>query len=941
MKENKIAIRIKQLVFIVAIFIMAKTHAQYFGGNPIGQKWLQYNTDVARVIFPNGMENAAKRVLENASKIQQNDRSSLGTMQRKISVILQNGRTESNAYVGLAPWRSEFYTIAPQDPFELGALNWVDNLSIHEFRHVQQYSNFNQGLSKFASILLGEQGQVVANSAAVPDWFFEGDAVYNETKFSPQGRGKLALFMSSYKSLYLSQKHYNYMQMRNGSYRKYIPNHYDLGYLLVTYGRKKYGDSIWHSITADAASFKSVFYPFQKAVQKYTGISFPQFVADAMKFYQLKWDGEKEAQPKWVSATTMHDVVDYRYPYATQEGSMVVLKKSLKNIPAFYLVEQDGTEKKIANRAISFEDYYSYKNNQIIYASYQPDIRWGNREYNSIQVLNIQNGVAHQLATHTKYYAPDISMNGQLIAAVEMDPIKGASLVLLDSAGKQLQHFHKEGWVLASPKFSANDQAVFFTARNDLGEMSLMKKSIDSAASPKTIIPFSNQIIGYLTVQGDTLLYTISNQGRDEIWALIEKGGNYSNYRMASYATGLYQAVLSDHGTKLIGSVFTADGYRLASFLPKWQLNATGVGLKDLYIPELYRASEEALLKTDQATTLLAEKYGAAKGLVKLHSWRPMYSDPEYSFTLYSDNVLNTFHSELAYTYNQNEGSHKLGVSGVYGGTFLQPMMGWDQFWSRSGYYRNDTLLHWNESNAYIGLQLPLNLSGGKAFRYFTISSTYHFDQLKWTGIGEKLFQNKQFNAVQSRIDYLSQMQQAKQQIYPHWGQRLTVQYKTLVGHNSATQLLLAGSFYLPGLSNNHSIVVSAAYQQRDTLQQYLFSNGFPFSRGYMAVDFPRMWKIGFNYHLPIAYPEWGFGNIVYLSRIRANTFYDYTRGKSLRTGIQYDFASTGAEIYLDTKWWNQQAVSFGIRYSRLLNNEFRGITQPNVWEFIMPINLF
>jgi len=183
MMKNKFAIKYQQLFFVLATFCMSTSSAQYFGGNPIGQKWLQYNSDAARVIFPIGMEASAKRIIVNAASIREKDPSSLGLKQRKISVILQNGRTESNAYVGLAPWRSEFYTIAPQDPFEMGALNWINNLTIHEFRHVQQYSNFNKGLSKFASILLGEQGQILANSAAVPDWYFEGDAVYNETKF--------------------------------------------------------------------------------------------------------------------------------------------------------------------------------------------------------------------------------------------------------------------------------------------------------------------------------------------------------------------------------------------------------------------------------------------------------------------------------------------------------------------------------------------------------------------------------------------------------------------------------------------------------------------------------------------------------------------------------------------------------------------------------------
>ena len=99
------------------------------------------------------------------------------------------------------------------------------------------------------------------------------------------------------------------------------------------------------------------------------------------------------------------------------------------------------------------------------------------------------------------------------------------------------------------------------------------------------------------------------------------------------------------------------------------------------------------------------------------------------------------------------------------------------------------------------------------------------------------------------------------------------------------------------------------------------------------------MWKIGVNYHLPLLYPDWGFGNIVYFTRIRANVFYDYTDLKSLRYQTHYQLRSYGTEIYFDTKWWNQQPLQFGIRYSRLIDSKLVG-QQPNQWEFILPITL-
>ncbi len=60
-----------------------------------------------------------------------------------------------------------------------------------------------------------------------------------------------------------------------------------------------------------------------------------------------------------------------------------------------------------------------------------------------------------------------------------------------------------------------------------------------------------------------------------------------------------------------------------------------------------------------------------------------------------------------------------------------------------------------------------------------------------------------------------------------------------------------------------------------------------------------------------------------------------YTNGQTYNG----TFRSYGSEVYFDTKWWNQLAVSFGIRYSRLLDPDFGG-RGPNQWELILPLNL-
>jgi hypothetical protein len=325
---------------------------------------------------------------------------------------------------------------------------------------------------------------------------------------------------------------------------------------------------------------------------------------------------------------------------------------------------------------------------------------------------------------------------------------------------------------------------------------------------------------------------------------------------------------------------------------------------------------------------------------LNFHSWRPDYTDPNFSFTVFGQNILNTLQTEASYTFNRNESSHKIGIDAIYGGTYVQPTLGVSQTWNRTVVQNRDTTFTYNELNGRVGFRLPLNFSGGTFYRSFRLSTTYNRQQVNWTGIGKKIVPDRDFDFLEGRLAYSQQIQRAVQQVYPRFAQTLSLQYRRSISKLRANQLLLNAGLYLPGVHTTHNIVMTAAYQQRDTMNQYLFSNNFPFSRGYTTVDFPRMWKAGANYHVPLLYPDWGFGNVVYFQRIRANGFYDYTLTKSLRTRTKYNFSTVGAEIFFDTKWWNQQAVSFGVRYSRLLDKEYRRATHPNKWEVILPVGL-
>ncbi|HXL54883.1 MAG TPA: hypothetical protein VN958_01415, partial [Chitinophagaceae bacterium] len=578
------------------------------------------------------------------------------------------------------------------------------------------------------------------------------------------------------------------------------------------------------------------------------------------------------------------------YPYSTEDGSLIVLKNTYRDIPAIFKLNTDKTETKITVRDIAYDDYFSYNNNKIVYAAYQADVRWGNRDFSIIKMHDVNTGEEKRISSHTKYFSPDISHNGKTIAAVEIKENLRSDIVVMNEDGIVSKRFTSNNHIIYSyPKFSADDQFLYVMIRNDKGDMGIEKRNINDG-NTTIILPLKNHIIGFPLVKGDTLLYSCSNNGRDEIWAYVNKQNK--NYRLASYATGLYQATFAEDG-KLVSAAFTSSGYRLAKFNAQWQPVDLNDTLTSLYVLKPFNEKYNALLESVPLTHYRVTKYPKLFHPFNFHSWSPYLDYPNYSFNIYGQNILNTLQSQLYYNYNDDEKYHRVGYTAIYGGWYLQPFLDINQTWNRNGLTDSGSV-KWNEFNASAGLSLPLNFSKGRQYRNLTFFASYNVNNIQWKTNSKKLLND--LNYVNLRLFYAGQIQKAPDQIYPHWAQSLRLQYRASATSITAHQLLASGSFYLPGFAKTHSLVLNGAFQARDTAGKYFFTNNFPFSRGYEAIDLPRVWKIGANYHFPLWHPDWGFANVVYFLRVRANVFYDYTEAKSLRTDTHYKFRSYGAE---------------------------------------------
>ena len=916
------------IVFIFSGFI--STYGQRFGANPSSVKWKKIRGTVADVVYPLGSDSAAKRVNAITRFLENQSSGRLGNASLRIPIVLQTLPTVSNAYVGLGPWRSEFFLFPPQDALYLGSTSWLDNLSVHEYRHVHQYANFRKGLSKFAYLIAGQEGQALANSASVPDWFFEGDAVYTETKYLSQGRGRLPGFYDPFRSLWLANKKYGYQKLRSGSMKDLVPNHYALGYLLVAYGYGRQGDSFWAKVTGDASRFKGLVYPMQSAIKRHTGLQFNAFVRRAIDSFQLNMPVEvSQYNAQMVNKLDAKKVADHHFPIFLGGDSVLALRRAYNQLP-HWVIFSKGKASRLNVKNIGADDYYTYKGGNVVYAAYSPDLRWQWKENSDIILYNIYDRTEQRVTRGKRYFSPDLSNGGQQLIAVDVAPGGKTSLDLINrETGERMKRFENSSGIYFSyPVFNHSDSIVYVIGRKDDGASALLQLDLASGSFSE-VLPYNNAPMSFLRLRGNKLMFTVAQGQTNQFWEHDLVSGKTGV--LANGVTGFYAGDIHEDGKKIIYSSPSAEGE---------QVYSADYRFMEANIHPLKNTNEADLMVDVNASKDPITDYKKAEGLFRIHSWRPFYEQPEWSFSLYGQNLLNTMVSSYEYVYNENEGSHRVGVNLAYGG--LYPWITGGTNYTMNRTFRDSSrLIRWNEWTGNVGLRLPLNFTSGKLYKQLDLSTRIHAVSVDYDNKNTVSFKDRFIPYLQHQVSWSMQTQQAVQHIYPRFAFVSRLQSRMAIGNTNANQLFWGSQLYLPGVGRNHSMVLGFNYQSRDTMRQYSFSNGFAMARGYDAIDYPRMWRTSFNYHMPLVYPDLGIGNIVYFLRVRSNFFYDDMHLKSLRTGKTINLRSTGTEVYFDTKWWNQQSVTFGLRYSRLLDTKmFVKPPNPNRWEFIMPIDL-
>ena len=316
----------------------------------------------------------------------------------------------------------------PQSFSALSSTPWVDLLTLHEFRHVQQTSNERRGLTRFFGLLQGQIGWAVFSNLAVPNWFSEGDAVVMETALSSAGRGRTPAFSKDLRALLGANVIYKYPKARNGSFRDLVPDHYRYGYALLTYARERFGNDVWKPVLQEGAAYRSLLYPFSRALKRQTGFSTRELYYTAMSDLEQAQDSVLAAAGPLVEGKAIGDdtreIRSYRFPFTDGRGRLLALRSSYNSLPA--LVEVGSPDRVLTRVGVQREPWLDGGNRFVVWTEYRQNPRYTNQNYSDLIIYELGSGRRRILTTNGHYLSASLSPDERQLVAVWYDPPRGS-----------------------------------------------------------------------------------------------------------------------------------------------------------------------------------------------------------------------------------------------------------------------------------------------------------------------------------------------------------------------------------------------------------------------------------------------------------------------------------------------------------------------------------
>lgn len=893
----------KATIYILLFLLLAalstkRSHAQYFtaGQDPASIRWEQIQTPRFQVIFPAGFKEKADYVTNILEYAYERAGRSLDHQPRKISVVLHNRSVTSNGFVAPAPDRMELFSVPPQDNMDMP---WLEHLVIHEFRHVVQIDKLDQGLTRVLSYVFGEQANAVV-AGLIPMWYLEGDAVLSETALTTNGRGRQPSFSRITRARLRDTAHlFSFDKMLLGSYRDQTPNHYELGYHLVSYGRMKHGTDLWEDLENHVGRRPYQLVSYNLGLKRFSGLYSRGLYDSAMTWFGRFYGRSSDTPSAGGSNMTPFphdDYRSYRFPVPASGKGFYAIRKDYSHNTRIVHITQEGEETVFIPGLMTF-DRISHSNGLIAWSERVPDMRWSNRSFSVVRVYDTRRDRVRTIKDKTRWFAPDISPKGHRLVAAEVSQKNRFSLVTCDvQDGTDVRRFeHPRGIFLQQPVWSADGSYVYVIGLTDQGK-GIFQLNPRSGIWSTVMEPVYREI-NHLSAGTDNIYFRAARRHKEQIFAYNTREDRL--YQVTSVPVNASDVSFSGTSASLLYSSYKANGYNVRS-LPLHKDVFTAVAQapadEEPLVDSLARQEDSLFFsKAIPSREYPSRPYRKWQNLFNFHSWAPFYmnyntsspalTDLAPGVSLFSQNILSTAITTLGYSY-QND-AHRLHSNFTYKGWY--PVFDIStSYGGKPGVVRPSSVDWAPElTNDYLKvdatLSLPLNLTRGHTVAGVTPSVSYEYDRQYYYYRPENYYL-RGLKTIDYGLWFYSYRRMAYRDIFPRWGVTFNMNVRSspfseeLLGNMTA----LTGKVFMPGFMEDHGISLAAGYQKQNP-EAYLYSSFLQFPRGVDARNTEKLYTFESEYVFPLAYPDWNLPSLLYVKRLKGKLFFDYAMNEYRR----------------------------------------------------------
>jgi hypothetical protein len=903
--------------------------------NPLSVKWRQIEASGFRIIYPDEMEKEAQRMANTLPLIYPHVGSSLNTRKTSIPVLLQNRGVVANGFVQLAPKKSEFYTTPPQ---QFDSQDWLNNLAVHELRHVSQFDKLTAGKAR----PFPEDIYFAWFGISIPVWFFEGDAVGIETALTRSGRGRQPSWIMPYRARLLEGKKTTYSKAYFGSDKDITPGYYQLGYLMTSNIRSQQGKDIFDSVLTDIRKRPLRLYPFSNSLKKYTGSGTKAWFDKTAALIKKDWEQQDQqtvSQPYPLLNKKADIATNYFLPVRLADGRILALKQSKAEADHFVLIDSNRNERRLRGIATQEQPWFSYAANTIVWDEVRYDPRYKQRSYSVICSYNLKTGKTKKLTGRSRFFAPSLSADGKKIVAVKIDLSNKCNLVELDAeTGKTINTIpNPENLILQMPAYDPGGSHITYIGVTEQGKTLW---ATDKGDNTRQLITESRQQISRPIYFKQGIAFNAHYNGIDNVYYIDTTSKKISALSASKY--GAFNLSSGEgSGDTFLFNDYAFNGYNIA------EGNIAG---PDKQNPERFSAGPRypgnfvnfgaatekqentgSVFRDIPDSSYTSRPYRTFGNLFNLHSVIPVIEN-EYrgGIQFRSNNLLNTFDLFAGADYYRDLNRFEYNAGIAY--KALYPILrATYRNRPRRTFYSSKTGMQqadWRENNIQLQASLPLSINAlnhSYSFSFNTLTSyTQRYDGLNLP-IG---FINTVAFPMEYNVTFNHTIRTAQRDVAPAWSQILRLVYvhqpfdQKLKGRLFAAE----GFLYFPGLAKSHSFLANFNYQTATGIRR--FEQEINTVYGYSNIKAKSVLNntLLFNYRFPFAFPDAELGPLAYVKNLRAGLFCHYenigtetslaepkTFGFELRSSmhlLRYQpLVDVGARFVFVNKVYNQNPI--------------------------------